>query len=92
MPWFRFRRQHDDDAAADAAAAPRPDPSQPHVAETTAAEAAVATHPTRPRRPRGSPRTRGPPNRDHRASYQHPTASHPPPDDYVLYLAGAGCF
>jgi ribonuclease G len=59
LPWFRFRRKHDDDAAADAVAPIRPDRSERPVIETTAAGAAVTADPARPKRRRGSRGGRG---------------------------------
>jgi ribonuclease G len=58
LPWFRFRRKHDDDATAEPVAATRPDRSGPAVAEAVA-EAAASTDPTKPKRRRGSRGGRG---------------------------------
>jgi ribonuclease G len=58
LPWFRFRKKQDDDAAADAAPT-SPARTEPVVTETAAAEAADTTDPTKPKRRRGSRGGRG---------------------------------
>jgi ribonuclease G len=59
LPWFRFRRKQDDDAAAVATAPTGPDSSEPAVTDATAADAVATTDPTKPRRRRGSRGGRG---------------------------------